>query len=37
VNFLVKRGAVADRFIDTLLLGMVLISAVGLAYEFILR
>jgi hypothetical protein len=37
VNFSVKRRVVADRFIDTLLLGMVLISVVGLAYEFIAR
>jgi hypothetical protein len=37
VNFIVNRRPMADRLLDTLLFGMVLVSVAGLAYEFILR
>jgi hypothetical protein len=37
VNFIVNRRLMADRLVDTLLFGMVLISVAGLAYLFILR
>ncbi len=37
LNLLLRNRVVSDRFVDTLLIGMVLVSVVGLAYVFIVR